>query len=381
MKTQNTTLALAVLVGLTFGSVYAQEEQVLNSDPINVDGYLHDKPVTDGELEGIKSELTKQKVGTQLNKEKSKEYGKLAGQTEKLLESQEEYIDAKVESVKAIEEFNKRTAENEKKLKCMLEQSTAPECAKYVKKKAVEEDAVSTGMAAPVVAAPAVMEAAAPTPAAGPLKPFEEIKLLPFAGATNFQGVEKLETEFVGGLRLESNISERLSMGIGGTYGQFTTRDFGGNYNNQSFGMGYYGTYGAAREISYRNMGLDVYGKFFITKGERFRPYVGAGVGYNRMSLRYEDNSSFNSFGNEFGNEEVTTSYFSGSMSVGTEVLITRTVGLNVEFQYARGFGSGSSNNNVDPFNAPDQRRLQDLSEDIVESNALSVFAGAVIIF
>jgi hypothetical protein len=114
MKTQKMTLALAVCAGLTFGSVYAQsEDQVLNSEQIDVDGYLKEQNVTDGELEQIKGELGKQKNMTQLNKEKAKELGKLSGQTEKLLDSQDQYIDEKIESQKAIKEFNKKTAENE----------------------------------------------------------------------------------------------------------------------------------------------------------------------------------------------------------------------------------------------------------------------------
>ncbi|MBY0516289.1 MAG: porin family protein [Bacteriovoracaceae bacterium] len=381
MKTQTQTFALAVLVGLSFGSVYAQEEQVLNSDPINVDGYLAEKQVTDGELEGIKSELNKQKTGTQLNKVKAKEYDKLQGQTEKLLESQDEYIDAKVDSVKAVKEFNKKSQENEKKLKCLLEESDSPDCAKYVKNRRVEEPAVDT--ISTTQAAPMKIEAPAPAPAAPAdlQKPFEEIKLLPYAGVTNFQGVEKLETEYAGGLRLESNINERFSMGIGANYSQFNTQDFGGGYNNQSYYGSYYGTYGSARQINYKGMGIEVYSKLFLTRGERFRPYIGAGLGYNRMTLNYNDNNSFNSFGNQFGNEELTSSYATGSLSAGSDVMITRSIGLNLQFQYSRGFGSGSSNNGVNPYNAPDQRRLQDLSEAIINANALSIFAGAVVIF
>ncbi len=384
MKFSKQTLALAVLVGLNFGSVYAQDDQVLNSDPINVDGYLHEKPVTDGELEGIKSELGKQKTMTGLNKEKAKELGKLSGQTEKLLESQDEYIDSKLESQKAIKEFNKKSAENEKKLKCLLEESTSPDCAKYVKNRRAEPEVreeINTVQAAP--ARTTIVEAAAPV-ANAPLKPFEEIKLLPYAGVTNFQGdAEKLETEFAGGLRVESNVNDRLSIGVGFNYGQFNTEDFGGDYNNQGYGTGYFNTYGEGRNIRFRGMGVDAYGKFFITKGERFRPYVGAGLGYNRMTLTYTDNNEFqgNTFGNNFGDEEVTTGYINATLSGGTEILITRGFGLNVEFQYSRGFSAGSTDSGVDPFNAPDQRRLEDLSEDIMGANALSIFAGAIVIF
>ena len=65
----------------------------------------------------------------------------------------------------------------------------------------------------------------------------------------------------------------------------------------------------------------------------------------------------------------------------GSEVLITKNIGMNIELQYSRGFGSGDANNGVNPFNAPDQQRLQDLSNDIIGSNAISIFAGMVVNF
>ena len=121
---------------LSFATAFAQsEDQVLNSDPINVDGYLaEDKPVTDGELEAIRGEIKKQKIGTQLNKEKAKDLGKLTNQTEKLLDSQDEYIDQKIESTQAIKEFNKTHEENQKKLRCIMEESTSPDCEPYMDK-------------------------------------------------------------------------------------------------------------------------------------------------------------------------------------------------------------------------------------------------------
>ncbi len=379
MKTQKMTLALAVFAGLTFGATYAQaQDQVLNSDQIDVDGYLHERQVTDGELEQIKGELGKQKNATILNKEKAKEYGKLSGQTEKLLESQDQYIDEKIESQKVIKEFNKKTAENELRLRCLLEESKSPECSKWVKnKEPMVEDSISTGQASV-----AKIEAQAPV-AAGALKPFEEIKLIPFAGVTNFQGeAEKLETSFAGGLRIESNISERLSMGVGLNYGVFETEDFANTYLSQPYYGQYSSNFGRGRKIDYSNIGVDFYAKFFLTRGERFRPYIGAGLGYNRMTLAYKDQSTaFSSFGQSFGNEELTNSYATGLLMGGTELRITQSIGMNIELQYSRGFGAGEANTGVNPFNAPDQRRLQALSDEIIKSNALSIFAGMVVTF
>jgi hypothetical protein len=47
-----TKILMVLALSMSFQAAYAQnEEQVLNSAPINVDGYLaEDRPVTDGEL-------------------------------------------------------------------------------------------------------------------------------------------------------------------------------------------------------------------------------------------------------------------------------------------------------------------------------------------
>jgi hypothetical protein len=385
------TKLLVLALSLTFATAYAQttgDERVLNSAPINVDGYLaEDKPVTDGELESIRSELNKQKMGTQLNKEKAKDLGKLTKQTEKLLDSQDEYIDSKVESTQAIKEFNSKYEDNQKKLRCIIEELDTEECEPYKKnyrkkkqvevEAPVEEEEVKVAQAAPVVS---TAELAQPTDLE---KPFEEIKLLPYAGGTTFNGEkESLETELSAGLSLESNITNRFSMGFGFNYNQMKTNDFANNmgYMNQ----GYFGQYGQqGREIQYNSMGMDFYGKFFITKGERFRPYVGAGLGYNRATMKYNDNSNYfdpmNAY--NYGSEEYKASFATGQLMVGTEIMVTRGFGINVEAQYATGLGNSSSNSAKNTATSPDQARLKDLGSEITNSNMLSIFAGAVVVF
>jgi len=383
------TKLLVLALSLTFATAYAQtgDEQVLNSAPINVDGYLaEDKPVTDGELEAIRSELSKQKQGTQLNKEKAKNLGKLTQQTEKLLDSQDEYIDSKVESTKAIKEFNSKYEENQKKLRCILEELDTAECEPYKKdyhkKKQVEAPVeevqeVKVAQAAPVVS---TAELAAP---ADLQKPFEEIKLLPYAGGTTFNGEkESLETELSAGLRLESNITTRFSMGFGFNYNQMKTNDFANNMGYMN--SGYFGQYGQqGREIQYNSMGMDLYGKFFITKGERFRPYLGAGLGYNRATMKYNDNSNYfdpmNAY--NYGSEEYKASFATGQLMVGTEIMVTRGFGINIEAQYATGLGNSSGNSSKNTTTSPDQARLKDLGAEITNSNMLSIFAGAVVVF
>jgi Outer membrane protein beta-barrel domain len=391
MKTRN---LMVLALSLSFASAYANEEQVLNSAPINVDGYLaEDKPVTDGELEQIRSELNKQKMGTKLNKEKAKDLGKLTNQTEKLLDSQDEYIDQKIESTHAIKEFNNKYEEGQRKLKCIMEELDTEECEpyknKYKRNRAekveadvdVEVQSLRLQQAAPVVS-PVVSTAEVSSSAGG--NSFETIKLLPYAGGTTYNGeIEQLETELSAGLRLESNLNSRFSVGIGFNYNQLKTNDFANNFGYMSSPF-YTNAFGQGREIQHRSMGFDLYGKFFITSSERFRPYIGAGLGYSRANLKYsDDNSAFDpNFAYYYGSEDYNTSFVSGTLMLGSEIMITNGFGINIEGAYSTGLGDSlSSKSAKSAMTSPDQARLKELGEEIINSNALSIFAGAVVKF
>ncbi len=373
MKSRN---LLALVIALSFTTAYAQnEEQVLNQDPIDVDGYLREKQVTDGELEQIRGEIRKQKNEVQLNKDKSKSYNELSKTTEKLSDTTEDYLDNKKSAQKDIAEYNA-------KIKCLMEENPGKDCDKYVRNRKTEQAQV-------VQQEVQVQQAAATSVAVAPVAeltgaPFEEIKLIPYGGATQYNGkVEQLEAQLSAGLRLESNVTTRFSMGLGLNYSTLKTQDFANNaFSAQSFGLGY-----QSREIQYKSMGLDIYSKFFITKGERFRPYVGAGLGYNRATSNYTDNSNLNPTFNganqyNYGGEEFRTSYFSGTLMAGTEVMVTKSFGINIEGSYATGLGNSlSSEASKNANNNPDQARLRELGSEIINASAMSIFAGAVIIF
>jgi len=372
MKSRN---LLALVIALSFSTAYAQnEEQVLNSDPIDVDGYLSEKQATDGELEQIKSEIRKQKNEVQLNKDKTKSYNELSKTTEKLSDTTEDYLDNKKSAQKDIAEYNA-------KIKCLMEENPGKDCDKYVRNRRTDEPQV-------VQQEVQVQQAAANSVATVPASaltgaPFEEIKLIPYGGATQYNGkVEQLEAQLSAGLRLESNITTRFSMGIGLNYSTLKTQDFANNsYSAMNYGMGY-----QSREIQYKSMGLDLYSKFFITKGERFRPYLGAGLGYNRASSIYTQNNNNSTFNNgnqyNYGGEEFKTSYFSGMLLGGTEIMITKGFGINIEAAYATGLGQSVSSQATKNYNNnPDQNRLRQLGNEIINASAMSIFAGAVVTF
>ncbi len=378
MKTRH---FLVMALTMSFATAYAQsEEQVLNSDPINVDGYLaEDKPVTDGELEKLKSEYRDLKNQTQLSKDKAKVFQKVAGQVDKFADAQDEMVDGAVERQQALNGFKEKKELNERKLKCIMENIDTEECKQWVKKttnQAVVEQPLQLTQAAPVVS---TAEVALSEESFGP---FEKIKLLPYVGGTNYSGkVESLEATASGGLRLESNINSRFSMGIGVNLSQLKTNDFANT--NPYMTQSYFGAYGReGREIQFRTMGMDLYGKFFITNGQRFRPYLGAGLGYSRAEMKYTQNNPYSNMYGTFGDENYRNSYAVGNLMAGSEIMINRAVGLNLEAAYSTGIGSSlSSQNGQNPSTSLDQARLQELGNEIINANALSIFAGMVIVF
>jgi hypothetical protein len=62
--------------------------------------------------------------------------------------------------------------------------------------------------------------------------------------------------------------------------------------------------------------------------------------------------------------------------------MITRGFGLNIEAAYSSGLGSSLNSKASRSFtNSPDQMRLRELGTEIINANALSIFAGAIVAF
>lgn len=375
----NSKTLLALALSMTAAFAYAQsEDQVLNSEPIDVDGYLKEKNVTDRELEEIRSAIRQQKNELHINKEKTKGFKELSKTTEKLSDTTEEMIDEKKSSLKEIAEYNK-------KIKCLMEENPGPDCAKYVRntKEEVVVQPVTTAAAAPVVSTAEVAPADD-----GILKPFEQLKLSLVGGVTTYVGdIETLRADNMG-LRAEANVSDRFSMNVGVGYTSFQTEDFASSiYNNQGYQSPYQNVYGQkGRDIEYKNFNFDIGGKFFIARTERFRPYIGMNLGYNMATMNYMQNDNFNAspfgYNFQFGNEEYKMSFANATLALGTEILFTRNVGMTLQGAYSRGLGSSlSSENSRNVGESPDQRRLGELADEVINANALSITAGLMVIF
>ena len=114
---------LFMMMALNMTAAWSESE-ILSPEVIDVDGYIKEEQVRDQELLTIQSELKRQKKEIVLNKEKSKQFKVLSKSVEKLSEATEEYLEEKKAAQAEIAEYNI-------KVKCLQEESTAPECAKY----------------------------------------------------------------------------------------------------------------------------------------------------------------------------------------------------------------------------------------------------------
>jgi opacity protein-like surface antigen len=204
---------------------------------------------------------------------------------------------------------------------------------------------------------------------------------------------ESVEASYAVGLKVEADISERFSIGLGLGYTTLKTVDFFGSTNGtyqSSYHNDYSNFYGNGREVEYSNLNFEAYTKFFIIETARFRPYVGAGLSYNRTQMNYGDNrdqqveyqSGANTLQYQFGDEEVISSHMKFSLVGGTEMQFTENIGVNLELQYSRAIGGNlSSETQQYSANSPDQQRLQDLNEELLEANNFSIFAGMLFTF
>lgn len=234
-------------------------------------------------------------------------------------------------------------------------------------------DEVSTVQAAPakvVAAAPVVEEKK------------EEVKrnkIIPVVGVTSFSGENiDFESKINAGLMAESLITDRISMGIGLTY---STMDIQLNqYNNF-----YYG----GREMNYTNFNVEANSKFFITGiDSKFRPYVGAALGYNRTKLKFADNNNQNvynypTYNNQKQENGESSSNISGSILGGVEVSFGENIGLTLDMRYTRALTSGfnDENQNNTGFQSNDQILLNSYGSEIEDANQITVGAGLVVRF
>jgi outer membrane protein W len=251
-------------------------------------------------------------------------------------------------------------------------------------------DAVKTGQAAPsnevVNSAPLILTDE---------KLDKKMKVTPQVGLLKISSESiDFESSMSAGVMAESMVTDRFAVGIGFNYATLDIKDMTseystGIYNNYSpyyNSTWYNNNFGQGRTLNYKHINLDIVGKAYLTVATSIRPYVGAGLGLNRSSLKYEDTGkqSYQYYNTQatYGNEEYSSSYASGIALFGTEVNFSDTVGLNLEFKFAKGLTSGTSQAaGADSQYNPDQKRLEDISTEMESASFSTINLGLSIKF
>ena len=167
---------------------------------------------------------------------------------------------------------------------------------------------------------------------------------------------------------------------VTGREDSFVVTNYGDYYS-------WYNTQYGTREINFSEINFDLTGKFYIIGTGVVQPYVGAGVGYNRTKMAYDQKQqstytgSYSPYSNvSFGEESYTGSFVSGILLAGTDVMFTDMLGLNFQFKYAKGLTSGTSTDQGILAN-PDQLFLNQLGQEIDKSGQVSITGGLNVAF
>ena len=219
-------------------------------------------------------------------------------------------------------------------------------------------------------------------------------KVIPTVGILNITGDDGLELEssLHMGVSVESQVQERISVGVSLGYTTMGMTDTANQYSgsvpyygvptyNTSYNNGYTQTYGQGREMSYKRLSLELNSKCFFTVDSQIRPYMGAGLGYNRHDLSYDDNSQYNLGTVQLGDENFASSFLSGSINAGAEINFSETIGAGLEFKYMKSFGSSFNSQSAQSNTNPDQQRLENVGSSIEEANNMSLNAALIIKF
>ena len=254
----------------------------------------------------------------------------------------------------------------------------------------LNEDKVQTVQAAPVVqpapVAPApivetrIIEVPAPVE-----KVNKNSKIIPSLGVQNMKGSRiDLESNLALGLAAETLVMDQVSVGLGINYTTLDLTDVANDFVNSSFNTynnGYYNVYGTGRKMSLNKLSVEATGKFFFTVENRIKPFAGVGLNYNRLNLKYEDSSTYNSNGVNFGNEGYSSSAMGAKALLGAEIDLNETVGFNLDLSYSKNITSGISKSANTVSTNPDQNRLENITKEIEESDTTAVQAGILVKF
>lgn len=249
-------------------------------------------------------------------------------------------------------------------------------------------------------AAPQKLAAAAPVVAP---KKIKRTAITPSIGVSTSLGEDNAESKINFGVNIEHAVHENVSVGFGIGYSQLEFDDRTSNVDPFGFS-----NQDAKQDVDYeyQRLNINLNSKFYLTGlDSKFRPYVGAGIGYNRVTvsdvnegdncIQENGNFGFNNnpncsngtllgFNQVEQDTELTDSVFSATANIGTNILFTDMVGMNINFSYTKFITSAFDGNEDDAASAslrPDEENTRKIGKAISEDSVAGISAGVVIKF
>lgn len=252
-----------------------------------------------------------------------------------------------------------------------------------------KSDTVNTVQAAPVVLpppAPVIETRIIEVPAPAPIVEVKKTKIIPMLGTSTISADNlDLSSNLNLSIAAETMMTPQLSLGVAIGYSTMELTDTANSYINNGYGSyygyGYYNVYGANRKIDSKKLTLEANAKFFFTENSRLKPYIGAGVGYNRNNLKYATSESYYYNNASFGGEEYSSNNFNATVRGGAEFDFTETVGVNLDVSFSKALGKSAGSNSNNYYTSPDQMRLENLAGEIQDANVIAVQGGIVVRF
>ena len=192
-----------------------------------------------------------------------------------------------------------------------------------------------------------------------------------------------LETSLSGKISAESRINKKLSLGLGVGYTSVKMtpiNDFYGNsFVSPYYGSGYYNVNAAyGRQVSYEQLDVSANSKMIFGNSSKLNPYIGFGLLYSRFNMSYDANFYQATGLNQ--NNGINGGFLSLNANIGTRLMLSEMLGINLELGYTRGIGGVLGGNNYSLLN-PDHRVLRNLANEISESNIFGIQGGLLLSF
>ncbi len=209
-------------------------------------------------------------------------------------------------------------------------------------------------------------------------------------GFMSFSGEQEVDANLNLKASFETDVSDSFAVGMSIRYVNIEMRrdknqPFQNNLNSAYYGYNtaYYG-YNAQNTVGFGNVNQNfkynsfaftVLSKFYITKASKIRPYIGAGLSYNRGSIKNAENDDNNQYYSTYQvqSEKVAVNNLGGQVMAGGEVMFNDMFGADLYVQYDRSFTSSIESDFSDTTN---ENVLKNLARDLEDSNVFSINAG-----